>query len=112
MPPNNEMKLTRSAMARRARPLQLISVLGRQEVNQRSGTKRTALQYVALLLVAVACRASGSSDARATPLKPAPQKSAKEDCEDLMNAVLPFAREMLSKHREFYPFGAAMSPSG
>jgi hypothetical protein len=40
------------------------------------------------------------------------QKAPKEDCEELMNAVLPFAQEMLSKHREFYPFGGAMSPSG
>jgi hypothetical protein len=36
----------------------------------------------------------------------------KEECEELMNAVLPFAQEMLSKHREFYPFGGTMSPSG
>ena len=26
-----------------------------------------------------------------------------------MNAVLPFAQEMLSKHRAFHPFGAAIN---
>jgi len=30
-PPNNEMELTRSALVRVPRPLQLISVLGRQQ---------------------------------------------------------------------------------
>ncbi len=39
-------------------------------------------------------------------------KEPKEECEDLMNVVLPFAQEMLSKHREFYPFGGAVSSTG
>ena len=38
--------------------------------------------------------------------------NAKSDCEALMNAVLPFAEQMLSDHGEFYPFGGAMRPSG
>jgi hypothetical protein len=42
----------------------------------------------------------------------APMKTPKEECEDLMNAVLPFAKQMLSQHREFFPFGGTMSPSG
>jgi hypothetical protein len=37
---------------------------------------------------------------------------SKEDCETLMNALFPFAEQMLSKHGEFHPFGGAMSPSG
>jgi hypothetical protein len=36
----------------------------------------------------------------------------KEDCEKLMNAVLPFAQKMLAEHREFYPFGGYMKPTG
>ena len=36
----------------------------------------------------------------------------KAQCEDVMNAVLPFAEEMLTKHREFYPFGGTMSADG
>lgn len=36
----------------------------------------------------------------------------KTECEDVMNAVLPFAEEMLTKHREFYPFGGTMSANG
>jgi hypothetical protein len=38
--------------------------------------------------------------------------SAKADCEELMNVVLPFAEQMLGKHGEFLPFGGAMCPSG
>jgi hypothetical protein len=41
-----------------------------------------------------------------------PMVSPKEECEDLMNGVVRFAAEMLCKHREFFPFGGTMSPSG
>lgn len=36
----------------------------------------------------------------------------KDECDVLLNTVVPFAREMLSKHKGFFPFGATMSPSG
>jgi len=36
----------------------------------------------------------------------------KSQCEDLLNAVLPFAKKMLSEHGEFYPYGASMKPDG
>ena len=36
----------------------------------------------------------------------------KTECEELMNAVLPFAEEMLTKYREFFPFGGTMSADG
>jgi hypothetical protein len=36
----------------------------------------------------------------------------KEECDVLVNAVVPFARQMLSQHHSFFPFGATMSPSG
>ena len=36
----------------------------------------------------------------------------KGDCEQLMNAVLPFAEEMLTNHGEFQPFGGTMTPDG
>jgi hypothetical protein len=39
-------------------------------------------------------------------------KTPREECEELMSAVVPFAEQMLSQHREFYPFGAAMAPDG
>lgn len=32
----------------------------------------------------------------------------KEDCEKLMQEVLPFAKQMLSEHGEFYPFGGVL----
>ena len=40
------------------------------------------------------------------------QMTPKEECEALMNALVPFAEQMLSKHREFYPFGGTMSVDG
>lgn len=39
-------------------------------------------------------------------------KSPQEECEDLMNSVLPFAKLMLRKEREFFPYGGAMTPDG
>ncbi|MEZ5966936.1 MAG: hypothetical protein R3F56_24055 [Planctomycetota bacterium] len=37
---------------------------------------------------------------------------AKSDCESLLSALMPFAKQMLSKHGEFFPFGGTMSTSG
>lgn len=37
---------------------------------------------------------------------------AKVESEELMNSVLPFAVEMLTKCREFFPFGGTMSGCG
>lgn len=34
----------------------------------------------------------------------------KEEVEELLNAGLPFAQDMLLKHGEFQPFGAVMTP--
>jgi hypothetical protein len=39
-------------------------------------------------------------------------KTPKEECEELMSSALPFAKQMLSQHREFYPFGGAMAADG
>lgn len=36
----------------------------------------------------------------------------KDDCAKLMNAMLPFAEEMLKERGEFYPYGGALDPSG
>ncbi len=38
--------------------------------------------------------------------------SAKEECESLMNSLMPFAEQMLTKHREFFPFGGTMGDDG
>jgi hypothetical protein len=38
--------------------------------------------------------------------------NAKADCEELMNAVLPFAEKMLGEQGEFFPYGGAMRPNG
>ena len=37
---------------------------------------------------------------------------AKTESEDLMNEALPFAKQLLQKHGEFYPYGMAMQPDG
>ena len=34
--------------------------------------------------------------------------TSKEECEQLLNALLPFALDQLKKHGEFYPFGAVL----
>ena len=37
---------------------------------------------------------------------------AHPDLNAILDALLPFAQEMLKRHGEFYPFGASMSPDG
>jgi hypothetical protein len=34
------------------------------------------------------------------------------DLDELLNALVPFAQQMLSKHGEFYPFGASVDAKG
>lgn len=36
----------------------------------------------------------------------------KDDCETLMNSLMPFAEKLLSKHQEFSPFGGTMDEAG
>src|SRR6266480_3062129 len=38
--------------------------------------------------------------------------SPKADCEALMNAILPFAKQMLNRYGAFYPFGGTMRSDG
>ena len=44
--------------------------------------------------------------------EPTSPKPPKDEAEDLLNRLLPFAKQMLEKHGEFYPFGAAMLRDG
>jgi hypothetical protein len=39
-------------------------------------------------------------------------KTPKQECEELVSLVVPFAEQMLTTHKEFFPFGATMSPTG
>jgi hypothetical protein len=39
-------------------------------------------------------------------------KTPKDECEELMNLVVPFAQRMLKDRHAFAPFGATMAPSG
>jgi len=41
------------------------------------------------------------------PTQPSPK--AKEDYNALLNWLMPFAEDMLKKHGEFFPFGAAVA---
>ena len=36
----------------------------------------------------------------------------KDDLEELLNGLMPFAEGMLSKYGEFFPFGGSMAPDG
>jgi hypothetical protein len=38
--------------------------------------------------------------------------SVKQECEELMNELLPFAKRMLDEYREFHPFGGTLSSWG
>jgi hypothetical protein len=38
--------------------------------------------------------------------------AGKADGNKLLNSLLPFAEELLQKHREFFPFGGVVSPEG
>ena len=39
-------------------------------------------------------------------------KMPKEECEDLMNALLPVVKKLLSEHVEFFPVGGTMQTDG
>jgi hypothetical protein len=59
---------------------------------------------IALAVLALPGLAFGGDDERV--------KTPKDECDLLVNVVVPFARQMLSHHHGFFPFGATMSPSG
>ena len=59
---------------------------------------------VALVVLALRASAFGGDEGRVG--------NPKDECDLLVNTVMPFARQMLSQHHGFFPFGATMSPSG
>jgi hypothetical protein len=46
------------------------------------------------------------------PTSSAPIKTQKQECERLLNAVLPAAEEMLFRHRQIHPFAIALTSEG
>lgn len=78
------------------------------------------MDRIAFTLLLLVVTAVGCDERRAKPhhneTEITPDRSQmtdpKADCEDVMNSVLPFAEEMLTKHREFFPFGGTMSADG
>ncbi len=67
---------------------------------------RRSLIALAGALVCVGVNAIGF------PSRRPPMSDAKADCRALMNSVLPFAEQMLSRHGEFLPFGGATRTDG
>jgi hypothetical protein len=59
----------------------------------------------------VPARQAAPKPARGEASKP-PSRTPQEECEHLMNAVLPIAEQSLTDRREFYPFGATLSARG
>ncbi len=61
-------------------------------------------------------RPVASESPRSTVRLPLPSSvtmpTPKQDCEDLLSALLPVAKQMLTRYREFYPLGGTISPSG
>ena len=55
---------------------------------------------------------SCSKPKEAAPPPPRNDAEAKADGEKLLDALLPFAEQMLQQHREFFPFGGRMAPDG
>jgi hypothetical protein len=41
-----------------------------------------------------------------------PSPEARQDYNALLDALMPFAEQMLKQHGEFFPFGAAINPAG
>ncbi len=87
----------------------------------------TSLAAAPILVVAsLSCQASAPSAsppahvASKPPAANAPPAAAggpvastpQQDCEELMNLVVPFAAKMLKDRHAFVPFGATMAPSG
>ena len=70
----------------------------------------------------IACRTAppptSPAHAASTPAAPPAASPAtvtrtpQEECEELMNLVVPFAQTMLKERHAFAPFGATMAPSG
>lgn len=40
------------------------------------------------------------------------KKMPRDELDDLMNDILPFAQKMLSEHGEFFPYGTAITTKG
>jgi hypothetical protein len=64
-------------------------------------SKMRLLIAILAILVGANTMAAGQKD----------ESVQKQELEQLINATLPFAAQMLTKRGEFYPFGATMDPS-
>ena len=84
------------------------------EVKAAAVSRRAVVIVSGLAIVYLSCASAGRGNRAATAphAATAPANSPQQDCEALMNMAFSFAERLLSAHREFFPFGAAMSPAG
>jgi hypothetical protein len=76
---------------------------------------RKALPFLTVIMVATTTNAADPRTSQVSHSEQEHQKmdqSAKEECEQVMNFLIPFAQQMLEKHGEFFPLGAAMQADG
>ena len=66
---------------------------------------KTLVLRAMLIMVTLVTGAALVCNAQGTKTK----KMPKEEVEELMNAVLPFAQKMLTEHGEFHPYGGAIN---
>src|SRR6185369_633062 len=67
---------------------------------------------IALVTTGLGWAAPKKELAPATAKKEERVKSPKEETEDILNALMPLAKQMLEKHGEFFPFGGAILGDG
>jgi hypothetical protein len=71
-----------------------------------------ALLTGVVLMGACPGEAAAGQQLHPTAVESQTMDGARADCEALLNSVLPFAKQMLDQHGEFYPFGGAMQADG
>ena len=60
----------------------------------------------------ISCKAEQTTSEPQQKEVPPVAKSPKDECEELMDALLPIAEKMLSKHGEFHPYGGSITKDG
>jgi hypothetical protein len=83
---------------------------------------RGALKVIFVVAVTAAAAAFATDSKRPAPKTTTPTdpqksqgsmtKTPKEECEELMNALLPMVKKLLSEHGEFFPVGGTMQTDG
>ena len=80
---------------------------GRRWISSRMKQRNHSRFFIAALLVSLAL-----AQPFAYAQKSKAQKMPKEELDELMSDILPFAQKMLSEHGEFFPYGGAINSKG